>query len=427
MVIFCFFVKYTQFFLTFVFMRINFVSLTVCAVLLTAVGGCRMHTETGHATIPVVERILGDPECREARILASFDPRNTQGDIILIDSPERSFILSEALVNCDARDNIDGKPGPDQLPDFAGERITTLIDLLYPPYNRFFESDNLDALREIAVRAVISAVDTACCLGPYDHEFRSSKPAAKLLVLSSPYLVAYGGFDVDTLFRASGIRVPVVSAPVVMMERALSMHEGAVLFGMLSDGATAKSGVYQEIFKDLARKRGDAVSRVFSFNVDEEDGTSALDTLTAPQPDLLKRVLDQFARSGESRALNALVVDDASVSVEGLRASYNSILYSPSEENAYYRKMVSKDFAIIDGLAAVTDACYDFLRGNNLFTHNIAYPDADAYVTSPEGGGFTLMDFDFNDIPVEMATLMGKLAPKTKRLYVQDQHKARGN
>ena len=425
MVIFRIFVKYTQFFLTFVFMRIHFVSLTVCAVLLSAVGGCRMHPETGRPTIPAVERILGDPDCREAKILAAFDPRNTQGDIVLIDNPERCFTLSEALVKCDARDNIDGTPGPDYLPDFAGERITTLIDLQYPPYSRFLEAENVDALREVTVRAVLSAVDTACCLGPYDHEFRSSKPAAKLLVISSPYLTAYGGFDIDTLFRSSGVRVPVVSATEVMMQRALSSREGAVLFGMLSDRTTAASGVYEKVFRDLARKRGDPISRVFSFSIPGKE--EAADSLSDAQPDLLKRALDQFSRSGESRALNALVVDDASVSVEDLRSSYAGILNSPSEENAYYRKLISRDFVIIDGLAAVTDACYAFLRENNLFTHNIAYPDAKAYITSPEGGIFTLMDFELGDIPAEMIDLLENLAPKTLSLYVQDQHKARGN
>ena len=425
MVIFCLFVKYTQFFFTFAFMKIKFVSLTVCAVLLSALGGCRMHPETGRPTIPAVERILGDPDCREAKILAAFDPRNTQGDVVLIDSPERCFALSEALVKCDARDNIDGTPGPDFLPDFAGERITTLIDLQYPPYARFLEAENSDALREISVRAVLSALDTACCLGPYDHEFRSSKPAAKLLVVSSPYLIAYGGFDIDTLFRSSAVRVPVVSATEVMMQQALSSREGAVLFGMLSDETTAASDVYEKIFRNLARKRGDRISRVFSFSIPGK--TEAPDSLSDAQPDLLKHVLDQFSRSGESRALNALVVDDASVSVESLRASYATILNSPSEENAYYRKLISRDFVIIDGITAVTDACYAFLRGNNLFTHNIAYPDAKAYITSPEGGIFTLMDFEFSEIPVEMIASLESLAPKTLSLYVQNQHKARGN
>lgn len=425
MVIFRLFVKYTQFFLTFVFMRFNFVSLTVCAVLLSAVGGCRMHPETGRSTIPAVERILGDPDCREAKILAAFDPRNTQGDIVLIDNPERCFALSEALVKCDARDNIDGTPGPDFLPDFAGERITTLIDLQYPPYARFLEAENSDALREVSVRAVISALDTACCLGPFDHEFRSSKPVAKLLVVSSPYMTAYGGFDIDTLFRSSGVRVPVVSATEVMMQQALSSREGAVLFGMLSDRTTAASGVYQNVFRNLARKRGDQISRVFCFSLPDKEETP--DSLAAAQPDLLKHVLDQYSRSGENRALNALVVDDVSVSVESLLASYANILNSPSDENAYYRKLISRDFVIIDGIAAVTDACYSFLRGNNLFTHNIAYPDAKAYITSPEGGIFTLMDFEFSEIPVELIASLEKLAPKTLSLYVQDQHKARGN
>ena len=126
-------------------------------------------------------------------------------------------------------------------------------------------------------------------------------------------------------------------------------------------------------------------------------------------------------------ALDALIFDDPSVCIDSLRASYRLILNQPSDENAYYRKMLSKGFVIVDGASVVTDACYRLLREKNLFTHNIAYPIAAAYLTSPEAKGFQLMDFDLNALPVEMAEALRSAAPATYKMYVQDQYHARGN
>ena len=159
-------------------MKGTFTRLTVLVVLLSSLAGCKMGQAPSRPTIPLVERIIGDTQSPEYKYLSRFDAGDSHGDIVLIDAPERAFALSERLVLCDDHENVDGSAQADQLPDFAGERITTLVDLLYTPYDRFVAAGNGDALREVTVRAAIAAVDTACCLGPFDHENRSWKPAA---------------------------------------------------------------------------------------------------------------------------------------------------------------------------------------------------------------------------------------------------------
>lgn len=409
-------------------MKSTFTRVAFLALFLLIFTGCKMYQSAPRPTIPLVEKIINNAQSPEYQVLARFDPQDTHGDIVILDSPERSLSLSERLVTCDDHDNVDGKPSQDMLPDFAGECITTVIDLVYTPYDRFLSADNASALREITVRSAVSALDTACCLGPFDHEKRSRKRAAKLLLLSSPYMAAYGAFDVDTLLRSTGAQVPVLSGPEVMLERVMDAHPGAVSIGVLTDSLTSVSGVYPLIFKELCRKRGDVYSTLFTFRVPDEASSDSL-VLSAARlsSDLFKMILDQYSAAGKSSPLTALVIDDYSVSIDSLARSYQGILNRPSEENAYYRKMLAKDFAFVDGARVVTDACYRYLRSHNLFTHNIAYPQAAAYITSPEAPGYMLMDFDINSLPAEMAGQIQRLYPETYRLYVPDQHHARGN
>ena len=407
-------------------MKTKFQLLLAFLFLLPVLPGCRMYQSSPRPTIPLVERVINDHQCAEHQLLAGFDAKNPHGDIVLLDTPERCFYLSERFVTCDERDNVDGHATVDLLPDFAGERITSVIDLLYTPYDRFVTADNASALREVTVRAALSAVDTACCLGPFDHERRSRKPAAKLIILSSPYMAANGGFDLDTLFRSTGASVPVLSAPEVMFSRVKKTHPGAVNIGVLSDSLTTACGVYQAVFKDWCRKAGDSYSTLFAFSMPEDADSLSLSAADLSS-DAFKQILDQYSRAGKSSALTALVVDEHSVCIDSLRASYQRILSRPSDENAFYRKMLAKDFEFIDGARALTDACYQYLRENNLFTHNISYPVAAAYVTSPEAKGYLLMDFDVNVLPVEMTDNLQRTAPATFKMYVQDQYHARGN
>ena len=409
-------------------MKISFARQIACVLLFLAATGCGMHQTSPRPTIPLVERIIGDTQSPEYQFLSRYDASDPRGDIVLLDTPERCFRLSERLVRCDVRDNGDGAALSDLLPDFAGERITTLIDLQYTPYSRFVLADNGDALREVTVRAALAAVDTACCLGPFDHEKRSSKPSAKLLVISSPYMAAYGGFDVDTLFRATGANVPVISAPATMMTHVMDARGKSVNLGILSDSLTARSGAYQVVFDEVRRQRGDAISTLTTFVL---PGEAVPDSLAQPvadrSEDLFMRILDQYSKSGRSLALDALVVDGYTVTADTLRTLYREILNQPSDENAFYRKMLSKDFEIIDGPRVVTDACYRYLRDHNLFTHNIAYPLAAAFITSPEAKGYMLMDFDVNALPLEMINELRADAPETFKMYVQDQYHARRN
>ena len=389
--------------------RILFLFLAVAALV-----SCGMGQVPGRRAVKYVEDILSDPESRIHSLVEGFDKRNNHADIVLIDSPERCFILGEKMVSYDMHDNFDASPAQDHLPDFSGERITSLVDIVFSPYDRFVSAGNHDALREVTAKAAVAALDTVCCLGPYDHEFKSRKPTAKLLVMSSPYMAAFGQFDVDTLFSAIGADVPVVCAAREAVEHVFSTHSGAVIMGFISDSLAMSSAVYGEVFRSVAESRHDPVSRCVQVPF---DGSK----------DPLRAFLDGYSKSGVNAPLSAVVADDFSICADSLRASLSTLLGGSSEESAFYRKLLAKDFEIVDCSEIVIEACYKIMRNRNLFTHNISYPVADAFMTSPEENDYVLIDFDVASLPDPLADILAATAPKTTRMYVQDQYYARGN
>lgn len=94
--------------------------------------------------------------------------------------------------------------------------------------------------------------------------------------------------------------------------------------------------------------------------------------------------------------ISALVVDERSVDIEAVKASLEQVLTVQTEENLNSRKLITKDFEIVDMDKAVTDECYRILRKNNIFTHNISYPVSRNYITvkSTNSDGFNLVEKD---------------------------------
>lgn len=389
--------------------------------LFAAVAGCGIKQTDTADILPLVEKIISAPQSAEYQVLGAVDPGSPKGSLTILDSPGRCAGLSEYMMCVDAFDNVDGVPAPDGLPDFAGETITSILDIVYTPYGRFISAGNVDALREVAVRASLAAIDTSACLGPFDHESRSRKERAKLLILSSPYMAAHGLSDIDTLFSVTGAEVPVVCPAEAMVEQLFASRAGTLNVGVMTDTATAESGVHQLVFSNVASRHGDASSVCITLPVpvsgSEEDWA----------PDILGAWLEAYAASGRTIPLTALLVDDMSVSAEDLRASLSRIQSLPEEEYVFLRKFLAKDFEIIDSRETAVRECYHILRERNLFTHNIAYPHAASYITSPEAGKYELMDFSQTDLPDSLLLEMEVSAPKTTKSYVQNQHFSGGN
>lgn len=352
----------------------------VLAVLCSA-PGCRETVQTARPTVPVVERMLLS-QSRETRLLQSFDPADPKGAVSVIGPSERAVRLTGLLLSSDEFDNVDGRLDPDQLPDFAGETVQLVSDDAHTPYHRFIEQSDSDSLRAVTVRHLINAVDNHCSIGAFDDGLGYSKTASKLVVFASPYPAQYGAFDVDTLCRSLSADIPVVFPVKSVLSGLLDSSEERLHVAVLTDSLTALDGVHGHIFAELCRERGILGSDCVAF---------ARDTVG----DALVNMLEEYRQSGGMIPLSVIVTDDG-IPADDLKVSLENIRTLQTETNLHLRRLITPDCRIIDTDLAAAEECYRILRRRNIFTHNISFPQAEAYVTVPasSGKGFRLVETD---------------------------------
>ena len=381
--------------------------LAIVSVLLSALS-CRQAPPCSRPPVAVVQNIISGAESDLAAVLSSYDRTSPNGDISVIDSPEREAMLTEALLSADAFDNIDASAVPDRLPDFAGERIVSLMDIARDSY---VQMDSM-TLRDIAVRSTISAMDTRLCTGPLDTEYRSSKPSSKVVIITSPEMQAAGAYDIDTLMRAASVDIPVIMPLRTILSGLISA--GSLNIGVLADGLSSLSGAYDTICEEVAP--AGVHSSCFVMSTDDIMGS-----------DVLIEFLQSYKDSGNSASLDALVVDSFYYDVDDLRSQYASILLEDISENVEVRRLMSSSFDFVTVAQTATEECYKIMRQRNIFTHDIRYPQAGAYLTNPEMFQYALMQFDWNSLPSGLESDLMNAAPNTYSAYVQNQRISGGN
>lgn len=304
-----------------------------------ALAACAGPAPSGRPTIPYVEQILADKAGPEHTLLASIPAGKKEGRIAIIDSPARSAALLEEFLTCDHFDNIDGSAAPDQLPDFAGETVVSLLDDYNTPFTNFL--GNTETLREVTVREALKA------LGP-DVD-------AKALVLSSSLMAKYGGFDLDTLLRSTGVNLPVVLPVQSVADRCREASSPGKVAVFSEVAGMAGTGVYEAVFEGVDCYSGFVADTV-------ETGAS------------LRTLLRQYLESGGTAAISLFYLDDFRLSPEDIRAQAREIIEVESEENLQLRQLIARDWRVVGALQAASEACYREFRKRNVFTHDIAYP-----------------------------------------------------
>ena len=369
---------------------------------------CKQTTQVCKPPVAVVSNILSGAEAELASVLSLYDKTSSEGDITIIDSPERAAQLSEVMLDSDRFDNIDGSRSSDNLPDFAGERIVALMDIARDNYAQM---DSM-SLRDIAVRSTVAALDTRCCVSSYDTEYLSSKPTSKVVIISSPEIQAAGAYDIDTLMNATGVELPVIMPLRLMLSR--SYGKGARNIGIITDGMSSISGAYDSICNEIAP--AGSVHDCYVVSTDDLMGT-----------DVLLEFLQSYKDAGNTAALDVLLIDTFHYTVDLLREEYTAILLDDNQENVGVRPLISKDFEFYSTASTVADECYALMRKRNIFTHDIHYPTASAYLTNPEMFQYALMSFDWNALPSGLESDLMNAAPQTYSAYVQNQHISGGN
>lgn len=354
------------------FMKHYTIIIAACGLLLSS---CGSDVSTfGQSTIQFVRSILGDSESPEYRILKSYDPADSDGSIFVVGDSLSCYAAAKQLMKSDDRDNIDGLGESDGLPDFAGESISVVNDVANGLYDSLVLKGKGEVLREITVRTVLMSVDTLCYLSPFDLEGLGKKQKAKMIVLSSPAMAAYGLFDVDSLLMASSCSLPVIS-PVHTLAEEITEDDNPTV-GVITSGLRADAGIYPMLFGKAAASKGKDVS-CYAAPVDD------------PKKALMS-FLDGYIGAGNVNPIDVIVVDDRACSIERMKKELETILSVMNEEFLKYSDFISPGFRIVEPSSVLRRECYRTLRERNLFTHRIAHPVTESYLIVSRDRGTNL-------------------------------------
>lgn len=337
---------------------------------------CSRQVSTAEPPIALVSDIIADTERSEHILVRGYNAADESKTIFVIGSSTDCFHLKNQLLSCDRYDNVDGRRIQDGLPDFAGEVISTIVDLAHTPYSRYAsDSTSQKALAEVNVRSIIAAMDTLCYVNEYDRSGLALKPLPKIIVMASPYAYQYGKYDSDSLFSALGCRLPVVYPLKSMLAQVYERHGQNAAIGVISSKDNLLSNAY---------------SSFVAFPYDS----------SAPDP--LMAFLDSCLAAGTTRPLDAILIDNPAVDPEAVRQTISRITNPDNQgESLSYGKLISASCSVQDALSASSDECYKILRSSNLFTHKIAYPRLLEFKTVSMDGGSTFVLTKYNPWPLQ--------------------------
>lgn len=328
-----------------------FVILAAAATVLS----CKSNRVESRPVVQFVKDILSDKNAPERAVLDFYQGRSS--DISIIGPEERARDIADAFIYCDGQENVTGSYTPDGLRDFAGEKLCVINDDFALKDNEF---------RTHAVKTFLSALDTTFSLSPYDLEGLGTKASSKIVIFTEAEYVAYAKSDVDTLIHSIGARVRCLT-PVESMFDAAAEALGKVpsCIGVISAGSSRK--VYEDAFNEICGPLG---TEITVYDCGDE-------------VNVLRSFLDRYIESGHVKPLDVILVDDLGADISSMKEEFAAVSSVMNEEYITYAKYLNENFTVIGAAEALTSRCYKILRNDNLFTHNIAMPQAAVYTTVP--------------------------------------------
>lgn len=342
----------------------------LAAAAAVVLASCTVKPQYTQPAITYVKDILADTKSEAYGIVSRTASPRSGDAIYVIGAPAECEKMAGVMLASDVFDNVNGHEGHDILPDFAGETIIQLQDMANSPYDDFIEAGNYQYLREIAVRNLISALDSVYCISPYDVEVSGVKTPAKLVVMASAANAAYGCSDIDTLLSSVGSGIRVVYPVREMFARVLPKDAKGLSIGVISDGDNSVSGAYSAIFQQMSRAAQVSSSTCVSFPASPTDSTDALTSF-----------LDDYLAAGYTSPLDAILIDDPAVDVVAVQEKLDSINSKMTVDSMNYGWIVREGCIVLDAASTASATCYKILRSENLFSHRIAYPRGEVYMT----------------------------------------------
>ena len=339
-------------------------ALIVIAALCAALS-CKQAPRPPRPTIALVHSIVEDTTGIRSMVERE---KGADGAIALIGDPADVAVLSHCFRTRARADNVDGRQKRDSLPDFAGETIQAILDTYNAPYSHFLgEGCSTDSLREAAVMGALAAWDTTSFRASTDARAKLRKASAKILIYTSSLQKEFGLFDVDTLLQLTGGQCPVLNPVDVILRRAKA--DGARNLAVWAPRAVKDARVWEKAL-------GHQPQLTLSVHTPGE----AVDIRNR-----LRDVLRQYLVTG--LPLDALIIDSYDADEAPILAEIKLIRLSGTEEDQAFSEMLSKNFRIYNPADALADSTYALLRKENLFTHQIAWPQVKYYETQENEAG----------------------------------------
>lgn len=341
--------------------------LTVLILSALALCSCNNKTQKNAGALPFVETVLSNHDSRDFKLLSSSAKANPQNELFVIGSHSAAWSLANLLCESDKFDNINGSAQPDRLPDFAGEYFCIIADSLGRDFNYYIDNGQTDTLRELCTRYCLSAIDTISHLSIYDEKGLGIKKPAKVIIIADPVLSAYCKYDVDTLFSASGCKIKTVSPIDFAFREICASYGSPVNIGVICTPDNANSAMYQRILDRYAP----AGSKVAAISVAQKNDGA------------LQEFLSAYRDTIDCPALNALIVDDRTVSLQSLEKNLGEIRSLMFEDSKTYGDLIGNDFKIVSTDDACSVELFHLMRTDDLFTHDIRLPKVVEYITVP--------------------------------------------
>lgn len=341
----------------------------IIGLALAAVVSCKHVNNVQRETIGLVQSIVEDTT-GVWDVVAHAGRSGADGAIAILGEPDDVLALARQFRTADRVDNVDARPQPDSLPDFAGETLHALMDVYHAPYSQFLGSqEGLDSLREVAVLGALHAWDTLCYHSPSDRKPQLRKRSAKVLIYTSSLQKEYGLFDVDTLLKMAGGKCCVLSPVNLVLDEALATDAKNIL--VWAPDAIRESQIWEMAVE--GRNRPDVSVSVFTPK-------PAVDIRTQ-----LRDVLRQYMVPGSP--LDALIIDKYGVDMSLIQSELDLLSLGGTEEDAALNKLLSAHFHVYNPADVLIQATYNILREENLFSHRIAKPVVKYYESEESESG----------------------------------------
>lgn len=374
----------------------NIERIITCALLVVALCmvSCVRKVFDLQETIPIVSKVLNDSS---SVYYVNFEKLPSQRDTLPIGVVEFDGYLpmTETLLHLEHFNNITGRDGLDRIPDLAGEKFQTLLDLENLPYQDYVEANKSYYLREIVVKNALFLLSNKYYLHSSDKTAKGVKDPCKIIVVSSPWASAYGVSDIEQLLRLSKSDVKVVGVirPTVrtVYEDVKRSNNDSVAVGILDsygeaylfEEALNKHKKHSEESKYLKVVTGNlkeltAVIDKEQVNWDEEslqanEKRAVLDSIINSHiRSCIVSLLDSLQNSKEQIPLKSLILGSWE------QDNYTPRILSVIEELRHYTvngrqiyaHLIDKNFTIINPLECAARECYRILRNDNLLAFN---------------------------------------------------------